>query len=74
MAINLATEILTPGYPQAAVKGAFKGETKTNTTLEKEQSLRMEWELQPTEAGEVQLCGIAGLLQLLPSTYFYLPN
>lgn len=57
------------------MKGALKGETKTNTTLEREQSLRMEWEIQLSEAREVQLCGIVGLFQLLPCTDFsYLPN
>lgn len=57
------------------MKGALKGETKTNTTLEREQSLRVEWEIQLTKASEVQLCDVAGLFQLLPCTDFsYLPN
>lgn len=38
LATNLAVETLTPGCPQAAMKGALKGETKTNTTLEREET------------------------------------
>lgn len=38
LAINLAIETPTPGCPQAAMKGALKGETKTNTALEREQT------------------------------------
>ena len=65
MAVNSTTETLTPGCPQAALKAAFRGETKTNSILEKEESLGMEWELQPTEVGEVWLCGVAGFFHLL---------
>lgn len=35
MAINWTDESLNPGYPQAGMKGAPKGGTKTNTTLER---------------------------------------
>lgn len=48
------------------MKGAPKGGTQTNPTLEREQSLRKEREIQGHEAREVRLCGFAGLLQLLP--------
>jgi len=65
LAVNSTTETLTPGCPQAALKAAFRGETKTNSILEKEESLGMEWELQPTEVGEVWLCGVAGFFHLL---------
>lgn len=71
---NLAVETLTPDCPQAAMKGALKVEIKTNTTLDSEENLRIEWEIELTEAGEVRLCGIAGMFQLLRCTNFYLPN
>lgn len=57
------------------MKGAPKRGTQTNPTLEREQSLRKEGEIQGYEAREVQLCGFAGLLQMLPCTDFsHLPK
>lgn len=74
MAIHSATETPTPGCPQAAMKGALKGETKPNAISEREQRLGKEWETHLTEGGDIRLSGVAGLFQLLPCADFYLPK
>lgn len=72
LAINWTVYSLNVGYPQAGMKGRTEGGTKTNITLEREQSLT---EVRKFRDMKPERSSSAGLLQLPPCTDFSrLPN